>query len=211
MLPFIAVGGLNSSHPSFSSQPHWSVFVAPVIASIAAFVAWRAFRGTRLIAKQKATLDLIEKRESTEHYRQIIDRFSTLRKSGGFDHLNNPAPDDVADRRMMIDYLNHYELVSIGIRQDILDSRIYRAWIEGSFVRDWNAVADWVQRERWKQDEGGAWQYRGSIYANYQHIACSWSPEAVRLSATTSPPPATAGGPGDDPFPEPINEVELKN
>jgi Domain of unknown function (DUF4760) len=211
MLPLFALGGLNPAYNLIPNQPHWSVFIAPAIASIAAFVAWRAFKGARLIAKQKATLDLIEKRESTEHYRQIIDRFSTLRKNRGFDHLNAPVHSDVADRRMMIDYLNHYELVSIGIRQDILDSKIYRAWIEGSFVRDWNAVADWVQRERWKQDDDGSWRYRGSIYANYQHVACLWSPEAVRLSADSSPPPVTASGAGDDPFPAPTDHVELKN
>jgi Domain of unknown function (DUF4760) len=210
VLPFLALGGITPVFQTNSNQPHWSVFIAPAIASVAAFVAWRAFRGARLIAKQKATLDLIEKRESTEHYRQIIDRFSTLRKNRGFDHLNAPTQDDVPDRRMLIDYLNHYELVSIGIRQDILDSKIYRAWIEGSFVRDWNAVADWVQRERWKQDDNDAWHYRASIYANYQHIACLWSPEAVRLTQDSSPPPASASGAGDDPFPAPTDTVELK-
>jgi hypothetical protein len=211
VLPLFASGGMNPAYQLTQNQPHWSVFIAPAIASVAAFVAWRAFRGARLIAKQKATLDLIEKRESTEHYRHIIDRFSTLRKNRGFDHLNAPTQDDVTDRRMLIDYLNHYELVSIGIRQDILDSKIYRAWIEGSFVRDWNAVADWVQRERWKQDDDGHWRYRGSIYANYQHIACLWSPEAVRLSAESSPPPVIGGGPSDDPFPAPIDEIELRD
>jgi Domain of unknown function (DUF4760) len=211
MLPFLALGGTTPVFQIVSNQPHWSVFIPPAIASVAAFVAWRAFRGARLIAKQKATLDLIEKRESTEHYRQIIDRFSTLRKNRGFNHLNAPTQDDVADRRMLIDYLNHYELVSIGIRQDILDSKIYRAWIEGSFVRDWNAVADWVQRERWKQDDSNAWHYRASIYASYQHIACLWSPEAVRLTATSSPPPVLASGAGDDPFPEPADAIALKN
>jgi Domain of unknown function (DUF4760) len=180
MRPFLASGGTTSALQNISNQPHWSDFIALAIASVAAFVAWRAFRSARLIAKQKATLDLIEKRESTEHYRQIIDRFSTLRKNCGFDHLNAPVHTDVADRRMLIDYLNHYELVSIGIRQDILDSRIYRAWIEGSFVRDWNAVADGVQRERWKQDDGGRWRYRSSIYANYPMPIISISPVSGR-------------------------------
>lgn len=173
-------------------------------------MAWRAFRGTRAIARQKATLDLIEKRESTEHYRQIIDRFSTLRKARGFNHLNDPVEADIADRRMLIDYLNHYELVSIGIRQDILDAKIYRAWIEGSFVRDWNAVAEWVQRERWKKDADGNWTYRNSIYASYQQMACRWSPDAVRLSASSTPPPTETFVGGDEPFPEPIDEVNLK-
>jgi len=194
-----------------SSAPLWSPFVTPLIAASAAIVAWRALRNTRAIARQKATLDLIEKRESTEHYRSIIERFSKLRKGSGFMHLNDPIDDDVADRQMLIDYLNHYELVSIGIRQDILDARIYRAWIEGSFVRDWNAVADWVQRERWQRNAEGEWRYRDTIFANYQAIACRWSKESRRLSKASSQPPDRPGATGDTAFPEPIDEIALKS
>jgi hypothetical protein len=78
-------------------------------------------------------------------------------------------------------------------------------------VRDWNAAADFIQRERWKVDAAGAWHYRDSIYENYGHIARRWSKETRVLTRETSGPPASPARPGDDPLPEPIDEVQLKD
>lgn len=124
-------------------------------------------------------------------------------------HLVDPAPDDKPMRKAVFDYLNHYEMVSIGLRQDILDERIYRAWMEGAFVRDWNAAAEFIQRERWKVDEDGNWSYRDSIYENYQYVACSWSNEAEALTEQSYAKPSQAVRPGDDPLPVPIDDIEL--
>jgi hypothetical protein len=175
---------------------------------VSAIIALRALRNTRSVARQKATLDLIEKRESTEHYRAISRIFFELLSGPGFMHLVDPAPQDKPTRKAVFDYLNHYEIIAIGIRQDILDERIYRAWMEGAFVRDWNAAAEFVQRQRWKYADG-QWRYRASVYENYQHVACKWSKDALRLTEASFPPPASPAGPGDRPLPEPIDDIEL--
>lgn len=172
---------------------------------------WLAIRNARSVARQKATLDIIEKELSSQHYRDVAAIFSTLRRTNAFASLNAPVEADKLKRTAVLDHLNHYEVISIGIRQNILDQRIYRAWMEGTFVRDWNAASNWVQRERWKIGKDGKWQYRASIFANFQEVACRWSTEAVRLTATSAPPPTKTTGPGDDPLPLPINEVSLKN
>lgn len=151
-----------------SGPPIWSylpAFVTPVLGLVALYFAWQNILNARDLARNKATLDLIEKRESTEHYRTINAVFSHLRKTRGFTHLNDPASeDDVADRQAVIDYLNHYEMVAIGIERKLLDATLYRRWMEGAYVRDWNAATDWVQRERWKADNQGNWTYRASIF-----------------------------------------------
>lgn len=183
--------------------------MTPGIAAVATFFGWRAIVNNRSIARQKATLDLIEKRESTEHYRLILARFSELRKGPGFAHLNTPQDDQARDDRLtLIGYLNHYELVSIGLRQGILDERFYRAWMEGSFVRDWNAVAPWVERERWQRDSNGRWQYRASIYQHYETMARRWSKEAIQLQQTMPPVETSSAEPA---FPEPVDTVVLKD
>lgn len=159
---------------------------------------------TRAVARQRATLDLIEKRESTEHYRTLASGFSRIRRANGFEALNNTTTDIAkAERQIVVDYLNHYELISIGILNNILDERIYRTWMRGPFVRDWNAAADWIQRERWKQDEAGNWEYYEQTFENYEKVARRWSPDAIILTRETSPPPsaAEAGGPGDEALP----------
>ncbi|MES2443439.1 MAG: DUF4760 domain-containing protein [Pseudomonadota bacterium] len=179
----------------------WTDFLGPALVAISVTVAWLALRNARAVARQKATLDLIEKIESDQHYRQITDRFSELRRGIGFSHLNDPAPENRDDRRAVLDYLNHYEIVAIGIRHNILDAEMYRAWMEGVFVRDWNAAAEFIQRERWKGD-ATSWTYRASVFEHFQWAATRWSKDATRLSAKTSPPPSRAAGPGDEPLPE---------
>lgn len=172
-------------------------------AAIALIAAIVGILTSRKIARDKATLDLIEKRESTDHYRRINRTFSELRKGPGFGHLAGElTPVDAAtdaenqsDRQDVIDYLNHYEMVAIGIERRLLDAATYRAWMQSAFVRDWNAAANWVQRERWRLVDG-AWKYHPSILAAYQRIACRWSKDAIRLTEDWGEKPA--GSPPND-------------
>lgn len=180
----------------------WWPYISPV----------RTIKNARTLARNKATLDLIEKKESTDYYRRINETSSQLRQSQGFTHLNDPrTPEDRSDRQAIIDHLNHYEMVAIGIRDDLLDARLYRAWMEGAFVRDWNAASPWIQRERWKHEEDGSWSYRASILQNYENTACAWSKDAIRLGKEHSPPPAMAAGVSDEALPEPIDVITVGN
>jgi len=187
----------------------WRVYITPALVLLSAVIAWLAMRNTRAVARQRATLDLIEKKESTEHYRILSRQFAELRQGAGFMHLVDPVEADKPVRKAVIDYLNHYEIVSIGILEGILDERIYRAWMEGAFVRDWNAVTDWIQRERWKLRDD-KWEYRASIFENYQRVAGRWSNEARSINEKSSPPPTKAAGPGDEPLPIPIDDINLR-
>lgn len=162
------------------------------------FASWTAHR----VARIKATIDLIEKRESTIVYRDCNATFSHLRRGSGFRHLNNPSPDDQDKREQVKDYLNHYELVALGIRKRVLDDDFYRGWMGGPFVRDWNAAGDWIQRERWKRNEAGDWEYDDNIFEHFEFIATRWSRKARRLKAEPRTPPKDGGaGPGDEALP----------
>lgn len=157
----------------------------------------------RRMARQRATLDFIEKVESGDHYRNIVHIFTELRRGKGFAHLTNPQTDEDKEiRRCVNDYLNHYEMVCIGISEGILDEKIYREWMRGPFVRDWNAAADWIQRERWKRSDEGVWEYYEKTFAAYGYWACRWSPEAIVLDENYSPPPQDAAGIADEPLPK---------
>jgi hypothetical protein len=197
---------------SAPSPPLWTVFVAPTIVMVSAAAsitaAFFGFRVTRSVARMRATLDLIEKAESTDYYRSLTKTFSRLRRGKGFAHLNNPLEKDREERLQLIAYLNHYEIVAIGIRRGILDDDTYREWISGTLVRDWNAVAAYVQRERWKWDaEAQAWLYAEQIYEAFQTLATRWSPEdATRADAESSPPPDRPSPASDAPIPDVIGD-----
>ncbi|VVT04815.1 conserved hypothetical protein [Sphingomonas sp. EC-HK361] len=181
--------------------------MGPALVLISVFVAWLGIRNARAVARQKATLDIIEKFESTEHYRSLNEAFSATRKAGGFAALHDPQSDEERKARADVqDYLNHYELVAIGIRNNILDEKIYKEWMGSAVVRDWNAAASYIQRERWRLNEAkDDFVYRPRLYASYQWLASRFSRDALRLTNASSDKPQLmhAGGPGDDPLPEP--------
>lgn len=189
-------------HPD--TTPHWSAFIAPALVVLSIGVAiWGVFN-TRSVARRKATLDLIEKRESAEHYQQIHKVFRDTRLADGFLALADPRTEDArAQRKAVLDFLNHYEMVAIGIRRNILDERMYRDWMEGAFVRDWNAAAEFIQSERWRRNiDNSGWVYRASIFANYQWAAERWSSEARRLVEGDQPQPTSPIAIGDEHLPE---------
>lgn len=173
----------------------------PFVAVIALLVAWRT---AVWVARQKATIDLIEKRESTEYYRTNNRRFSELRRGGGFAHLNSPSnPHDIEDRQRVIDYLNHYELVALGIRRGVLSGGFYKRWMGGPFVRDWNAALGWIEGERWKHDpDTGEDHYDDRVYRSFERVARSWSRTALRPLGKHGRPPAGHAGPGAEPLPD---------
>ena len=120
------------------------------------------------------------------------------RRSDSFERLHNPREEkDRTERQAVLDYLNHYELVAIGILNGILDEEFYRTWMKGPFVRDWNAAATFIQRERWKQADGADdFVYYRRLFENFQQVACAWDRAAVRLTAESGGRPLRPGGPG---------------
>jgi len=147
---------------------------------------------------------MIEKVESTHHYQLLHAAFSYHRRQDTFARLHDPQETkDKSERQSVLDYLNHYELVSIGLQKRILDDKIYRDWMRGPFVRDWNAAATFIQRERWKWDEEKKdWHYHYPLFENYQAVATRWSDEAIILIEDEKDRPKSPAGPGDEALPD---------
>lgn len=182
-----------------SQSPVIVSFLPPLVGLLALVVAWRT---AIWVARQKATIDLIEKSESTAVYRENSQRFSELRRGAGMVHLADPQSDqDRRDRRHVLDHLNHYELVALGIRRGVLSGGFYKRWMGGPFVRDWNAALDLIELERWKRGPGDANRYDPKIYQNFERVARLWSPRDARrpLGAKMH---RVAEGPGAELLPE---------
>ncbi|HYZ48257.1 MAG TPA: DUF4760 domain-containing protein [Sphingomonas sp.] len=153
-----------------------------------------------------AIASYIEKAESTEHYRALAKAFGEAERTGKLGLLNDPKTDTDKDlRRGVLDYLNHYELVALGIKHNILDERIYREWIQSHVVREWNAAAEFIQNERWRLNEAKTdFEYKSRLFCQLQAAVCRWSPEALNLDENYGPKPALPAdraAPGDAPLP----------
>nr|WP_244867505.1 DUF4760 domain-containing protein [Vannielia litorea] len=191
-----------------AAEVHWSVFLAPAIIGFSACVALWGIALARKTARERATLDLIEKTESTDHYQTAAALFRQYRTRGALLELADPGADKEADRAVVLNFLNHYELVSIGIVMGFLDRKVYREWMSGAFIRDWNAAREFIQRERWKFDpDKGEWDYNARVFRNFQKIAKRIGGRgALPLDRASWPAPAAPSGPGDLPLPEPEDE-----
>ncbi|AQR62657.1 hypothetical protein BZG35_14115 [Brevundimonas sp. LM2] len=179
-----------------------TVVSVSISASIALGLALTQLSTARGIARMRATLDLIEKAESSEHYIGVTRVFSDYRRREAFLDLVDPPDALRSDRFAVLGYLNHYETIALFIRKSVLDGPTYRDWIIGTLVRDWNAASTFVQRERWGWDpHTRTWVYDPSLLQALEGLACSWSSSAIRLSDGSGPPPTVAPGREDDPLP----------
>lgn len=138
----------------------------------------------RKIARQKATMDLIEGSESKDHYQRLYRTYRQYRSDPAFRKLVDDAADDAAktQRQLCFDFLNHYELVAIGIRRGILEEEFYRMWMEYTLVRDWRAGQDLVKAAR----EPPAAGITGDrvAYCHLEALALKWAPhtdDATRI------------------------------
>lgn len=181
--------------------------VGPLLVLISAGIAWRAISKNQDVNRRRATIDLIEKSESSEHYRTILATFRERLPQGHApeqrERLHAPVDaDDKKARRRIQQFLNHYELVSIGILGKSLHEKTYRSWMMTTFIQDWNLAADYIQRERWKFDfDAAKWEYHPRVYEGFERLAVKWGRKCglkvTRISKKTSLPPETPSGAGD--------------
>ena len=183
-------------------QPLLAV-ITPSLVLLSAGIAWLAIRKNQDVNRRRATIDLIEKSESSEYYRQILKTFKahcpedqTPEQLARLASPSNAAQQKI--RREVQQYINHYELVSIGVLGKSLHEKTYRLWMMSVFIRDWNLAANYIQRDRWKYDkEAGKWIYQKRMYEKFEALATRWAKKcdlkAVRLSKTYSNPPEIPG------------------
>ncbi|MFO7854483.1 MAG: DUF4760 domain-containing protein [Paracoccaceae bacterium] len=161
-----------------AAQSYWWVMPLVVAVSVAAasFWAWRSIRENRAIARRRATLDLIERSESSDYYRRAAAAFSAVRRDPqGFEPLFAPTnPELQAQRRRVLDFLNHYELVAIGIRDGVLDEAFYRRWMRSVVIRDWAAAEAFVQHIRAPTPDSGLDADTSAAFAQFEAMAEAW-------------------------------------
>jgi hypothetical protein len=179
----------------------------PFVILGSAMIALAGIRKNAEINRKRATLDMIEKTESVPHYQEILaafnDAFDDLQLEALARYTAPKTNADRATRKCIQQFLNHYELVSIGILKGSLDDETYRSWMMTTFVKHWNKATPYIQRERWKWDADDAeWIYHKRTYENYENLAHRWAKKcnlhAITISKETSPPPDHPEGPGDE-------------
>jgi hypothetical protein len=78
--------------------------------------------------------------------RLMYDKFIALTRKAedpgsgfSFIGLKEYTPENEADRNVVIDQMNSYELVALGIR-GVFDDGFFKHWYHGQFMRDYRAL-----------------------------------------------------------------------
>ena len=151
----------------------WIPVVSIVVSAITAFlVSNRTIRANQDIARKRATLDLIERSVSTDHYLTIYSAFrESLTNAAGFEQIIDPKLPAMAEhRRKVIAFLNHYELIAIGIEQGILDEELYRLYMRSTVVRHWYGAKPFVAHLRSDTPDSNAPQ----AFKKFEALAIRW-------------------------------------
>ncbi|WP_299628010.1 DUF4760 domain-containing protein [uncultured Tateyamaria sp.] len=167
-----------------ASNSFWwvSPLVIALSACAAAIISITSIRSNKEIARKRATLDLIERSETTEHYQSLYKAFTDVRKDdGGFEQLKSVTnPQLLEQRRKVIAYLNHYELMAIGIRKGILDEGVYGDFMRSTVVRDWHAAADFVTHIRTPTPDSGTEVPANKAFSEFETLAAKWEAQIRR-------------------------------
>ncbi len=129
------------------------VSTAAVIVS--ALTAITVLSYTRRANRRRATLDFVMKTFVDDSGRTTYDKFIALtRRAADQSHhftflsLETHSAAVEEDRNVVIDQMNTYELVALGIRNGVFDDAFFKHWYHGQFMRDYKAVEELLKAVR---------------------------------------------------------------
>lgn len=150
--------------------------IAPLVSASAivtsAFVALCVFIYTRRANRRRATLDMVMRSFLDERGTKLYDEFKILvRKDQNtsdtfslIDLVEHTAKNET-DRNVVIDQLNIYELVALGIRRGVFDEKFYKLWFHRQFTRDFGHVSELIMQIQKK---------RPSTYCEFRALNDRW-------------------------------------
>ena len=145
-----------------------------VAAFLAAAVAALAILSQRRTTSLKTTLEFILNRElhEPEWLKLRLRVKPILNDSAKWGPLIK-AP-STAEKQDVLAWMNHHEIIAIGIAHRALDKRLYFAWFETMYLSDWELARNFVRTFRDKEDRA-----KGAFVA-FEKLATA-APQRARL------------------------------
>jgi hypothetical protein len=152
MLMALAVFGPPSwfaVDPSSESEVTLHVgYLAGAITVIAIGVAIAAIFAQRQTARAHATLTHLTTMEFDEDFLRAKKMFLELEAKGDLQKYGNRKLAHTDEARLIRIYLNHFEMVSLGLQHRIIDYDIFIKWNRKTVLLVWTAASPFVNRLR---------------------------------------------------------------
>lgn len=130
------------------------VFFGPlaiIVSAVFAFVVgWRAITVQRRVARNRATLDVLFRLESDQSFLKAAAVYRDVKNGRGFLSLlgddSKKSNRDKEEEFYVDTYLNHLELICVGISEDTIDELFVFQYMRGSMVHDWHASKEYIKK-----------------------------------------------------------------
>ena len=120
-----------------------------VSAFIAAAAAVLAIWHQRVIAKKRAMIEALLKKNWDQDYIRARKEFVRLREDRGALLEAAKQVDQSGDDASVIrSILNDYEITALGIKRGILDEEIFKLWFKTSFLEDHDKLRPFIEEIR---------------------------------------------------------------
>ena len=122
------------------------------------------------LTKKRTTLDLLFKYEENAHFKPV-EEISSLEPTDLRIYAiryGEISDEDMAIATKIKNYLNFYELISLGILDGSFDEETYKSWYKSSFVVDWNYHRFYIAHLR---NQSSSYQ---NCYTNFETLAKKW-------------------------------------
>ncbi len=144
-----------------------------ITAIVSVTVAFIVFRYTRNANRRRATLDMVMKTLLDNEARNSYSKFKALLRLDQntddcfkLESLVDPSTTDIEQRGLILQQLNVYELMSLGINRGLFDESFYKRWYHNQFMMDYEAASVFIK---------GAQKRKSSIYCEYSSLYRKWS------------------------------------
>lgn len=147
-------------------------------AAVALIVGFRAINTQRRVARNRATLDVLFRLESDAVFLKASHIFQDVRDGRGLlSLLGDPESKKTSNRdkeeELYVDtYLNHLELICVGMSEDTIDELYVFQYMRGTFIHDWHSAKPYIAGCR-KQSGNNR------LYEKFEKFATSWDEAKV--------------------------------
>lgn len=126
----------------------WAIFLALLPPAVVILAALGGALWQRKIARQTLTFNIIERQLWDEDYIRNRRAFILIREntsSAGLAALVSPAQAGTEEAGTVRLILNNYEIISIGIRDGVLDGGMYDKFFRTTLLKDFESMRPFIE------------------------------------------------------------------
>lgn len=144
------------------------LIVQTVAFAISAIAAVFMLRHSKMLAKKRATVEVLLRLRLDSDYIRHRDHFRTLMKNeDNLAQFASKAKLDSDATMLIFRILNYHEYLATGVSEDAFDAEIYKRMAYTMCLRDWDRLHGFVTELR--QTESSK-----TLYQEFEHLVRRW-------------------------------------